>query len=203
MRSLCLGLALVSFACGSSSSTSPDAAVPGPDAGGSELTVAAELMPECANPLSDCANFAWYQFTIGAQVFTGPLTLDSDGNYVASPLLTQMPTLENGGVVAGPPFTLTYKLNPAAVWEDGSPITSADFEFTWRAYMSTPGSIKFGYEHIDSIVTTDPKTVVVKYKQPFAAWRDVFAVLLKKAAFPGVNSSAPDLTNEMQTSIPF
>jgi peptide/nickel transport system substrate-binding protein len=163
----------------------------------------AEQVPGCVNPLLDCAQLAWYQFAIGVQVFPGALTLDADGKYVATPLLTEMPTIENGGVAVGPPFKLTYKLRSAAVWEDGSPITSADFEFTWRAMMSTPEAIKVGYEQIDSIDTTDAKTVVIKYKKPFAGWRDLFGIVLKKAAFPAVNASAPDLTDEMQTGIPF
>ena len=28
-------------------------------------------------------------------------------------------------------MTITYDINPAAVWEDGSPITAADFAATW------------------------------------------------------------------------
>ena len=30
-------------------------------------------------------------------------------------------------------MTITYEISPDAVWEDGSPITAADFECTWQA----------------------------------------------------------------------
>ena len=38
-------------------------------------------------------------------------------------------------------MTVTFEINPDAVWEDGSPITAADFECTWQASLNTPGSI--------------------------------------------------------------
>ncbi len=30
-------------------------------------------------------------------------------------------------------MTLTFDINPDAVWEDGTPITWEDFECTWQA----------------------------------------------------------------------
>ena len=46
-------------------------------------------------------------------------------------------------------MTLTIKLNPDAVWDDGTPITSADLECTWKATLNTPGSITTaGYDKI-------------------------------------------------------
>ncbi len=46
-------------------------------------------------------------------------------------LLAEEPTLDNGGITQDP-FTITFKINPDAVWDDGSPITSKDFDFTWH-----------------------------------------------------------------------
>ena len=36
-------------------------------------------------------------------------------------------------------MTITYDINPDAVWDDGSPITAVDFAATWDAALNTPG----------------------------------------------------------------
>jgi murein DD-endopeptidase MepM/ murein hydrolase activator NlpD len=38
-------------------------------------------------------------------------------------------------------MTLTININPKAVWDDGSPITVADYKCSFDAIMNTPGSI--------------------------------------------------------------
>ena len=59
-------------------------------------------------------------------------------------------------------MTLTINLNPDAVWDDGTPITSADLECTWQAALNTPGSIRTnGYDKITAVDTSDPKMAVV------------------------------------------
>ena len=61
-------------------------------------------------------------------------------------------------------MTLTIKLNPDAVWDDGTPITSADLECTCKATLNTPGSITTaGYDKITSIDASDPQTAVVTF----------------------------------------
>ena len=46
-------------------------------------------------------------------------------------------------------MTLTININPDAVWDDGTPITSKDFECSWQAALNTPGSIATsGYDKI-------------------------------------------------------
>jgi peptide/nickel transport system substrate-binding protein len=61
------------------------------------------------------------------------------------------------------------------VWSDGEPITSADFEYTWKQIVtSTDIYDTNGYVDIQSVDTTDPKTAVVTFKKPFAGWRDLW-----------------------------
>jgi hypothetical protein len=71
---------------------------------------------------------------------------------------------------------LTLKLNPDAVWDDGTPITSTDVEFTWRAMMDTTGSVSTsGWDQIESVDTSDPKTAVVTFKSNYAAYKNLWS----------------------------
>lgn len=164
--------------------------------------------PECLNPITGCgsATSAWW--TVLQHVLPHAMVLDEHGNWVASPLLTEAPSLANGGLTENP-FTLTYHLNPKATWADGKPITSADFEFTWRAILNTEAAYAtVSYDQIASIDGSDPGTVVIRFKDVFVDWPDLFggpsAGVLEKAAFPQfANDPKPNLANEMQHTIPF
>jgi peptide/nickel transport system substrate-binding protein len=61
------------------------------------------------------------------------------------------------------------------VWSDGQPITSTDFAYTWKQIADGKDIYdKTGYADISGVDTTDPKTAVVTFTQPFAGWRDLF-----------------------------
>ena len=80
---------------------------------------------------------------------------------------------EEGEEPAGEPvFRITYNLSENAVWEDGTPISAADFECARQATIGTPGSLStVGYESITSISEGDsPSQVVVEMDTVFAAY---------------------------------
>jgi peptide/nickel transport system substrate-binding protein len=200
-------MAIVATACGGSktpkTSTTSGAAVPK----GGSIVVGAEQWPECVNPITSCSSATWYWYSVGLHVLPRAMVLDLKGNFVASPLLVEAPTLDNGGVTQSP-FTITFKISDKAVWEDGSPITSSDFDFTWRSIVNTTGAYStVGYTSIDSIDSSDPKTAVVKFKEVFVDWPDLFGGvyqgIFKKAAFPNADAEKPNLKDEMQDSIAF
>src|SRR6266550_2099421 len=80
--------------------------------------------------------------------------------------------LESGDLTSRAPLqVVTYKLNPKAVWSDGTPITEADFEAQWKANNGTDpayrNSSSSGYEQIESVTKgADEREVVVTFKQP-------------------------------------
>jgi peptide/nickel transport system substrate-binding protein len=60
---------------------------------------------------------------------------------------------------------ITFKLNAAAMWSDGTPVTAEDVAYTWAT------NVKYGTnvgnnnkEYIEDIVAVDPQTVVIKAK---------------------------------------
>jgi len=110
---------LVAVACGGTKSASGPSASPtrGPTRGGS-IVLGAEQWPECLNPITSCSSATWTWYSVLEQVLPYAMVLDLNGNFVASPLLTEAPTLDNGGITQNP-FTITYHLNPNANWSDG------------------------------------------------------------------------------------
>ncbi|MDP9241560.1 MAG: ABC transporter substrate-binding protein, partial [Actinomycetota bacterium] len=198
-------LSMVAVACsnggGSTSTTNTQ-----PHSGGSAV-FGAEQWPQCLNPITSCAYASWYFFTVQEFIMPQLMRLSLDNKFEASPLLTEAPSIDNGGVTAKP-FSVTYHLNPDAVWADGTPITSEDINFTWLAILNTTGTLSTqGYDLITSIDTKDPQTAVINFKSPYTDWPDLFGGLLgfviEKAAFPNADPAKPELSGEMTDSVPF
>jgi peptide/nickel transport system substrate-binding protein len=192
-------LCLVASACSSKKPTATTKE-------GGSIVVAAEQFPDCLNVIDTCSNASWLHWAVAQNVLPKAMTLDPQNNFVASPVLAHAPTLENGGLKQSP-FTITYDLDPGAVWDDGTPITWEDFEFTWQAVLKTKGSLSsLGYDKIKSIAQgKDIHQVVIVFTEIYADWQDLFGgsstngYILKKAAFP----KGPDTAGTMQTSIDF
>ncbi|MCL2470722.1 MAG: ABC transporter substrate-binding protein [Propionibacteriaceae bacterium] len=81
----------------------------------------------------------------------------------------------------GPPvptMTVTYDLNPKAVWSDGTPISVADFQATWQACVAEagPACADRGFDHVTAVDQgSDPHQVVVSYDTQYASWPYTFA----------------------------
>jgi peptide/nickel transport system substrate-binding protein len=194
-------VAIVFAACGSSKKSNSSTATTAGKTGG-KIVIAAEQWPDCLNPITQCANSSWLQWLVPIHVLPRLAELDTKNIFVASPLVTELPTLANGGITKSP-FTVTWHLNPAAKWDDGTPITSADVAFTEQAYLQSKGSLSTaGYDQISSVSTSDPHTVVITFKKIYADWADLFGgfsgVVLEKSKF-----TSPDTSKTMQTSIGF
>jgi peptide/nickel transport system substrate-binding protein len=214
-----LGLTLLAAACGDDDdegSQEPDTESPSTTAEGGEegegegqaggtLVLGAEQFPECINPITACANSSWMHWAVTQYVLPKLMTLAPDGSYIPSPVLAGEPELAGEGVDdSGDPFTVTYTINPDAVWDDETPITCADVEFTWQAKLNTTGTLStVGYDKIESIAAGDEEgSCVITFTEPFAAWADLFGsssdYVLKAEAF-----ASNDIANDLATEIPF
>ncbi len=179
------GLSLVAAACGSSSgsksssattttaaatTTIAESAVPT----GRTLTIGAEQDAQCADWIDECAGSSWGYWMMN--VATMPVRSTSkalpSGAYEYTPdsLLTGMPT-----IVTTPKQVVTYHINPKAVWSDGQPITSADFQYTWdQIDHGTDIYDPTGYNKIASVDDSDPHTAIVTYLSPYPGWMGLF-----------------------------
>ena len=84
---------------------------------------------------------------------------------------------------------VTYTLSDVAVWNDGTPITAADFACTWEANLNTPGSIgTTGYDKVTSVTEgAASNEVVVEFSEKYAPWRLLFGGLLKADQYDDCN----------------
>ncbi|MFG3223307.1 ABC transporter family substrate-binding protein [Kitasatospora sp. NPDC048194] len=84
------------------------------------------------------------------------------------------------------PQVVTYRLNPHAVWSDGTPLSAADLT-AQRAALSGldpayRGGKAAGYDAIDAITPgADPHEVKVTFRRPYAEWRSLFGPLYPAA----------------------
>jgi len=87
-------------------------------------------------------------------------------------LITEMPSLDNGGVSADGKV-LTMKLRDDIQWSDGTPITADDFIFTYQMAIEPKNTVNssYPYDRIASIDAPDPKTVLINFNEPFAPWQ--------------------------------
>ncbi|WP_144875843.1 ABC transporter substrate-binding protein [Microbacterium sp. 1.5R] len=162
-------------ACTSSSTTPEPSDVAVVDGG--ELVIGAEQEPDCTDWIATCAGSIWGSYVM--QIPTMPSVfqtrlVDEEWVPVASDLVADEPTTE---VADDGTQTITYSINPDAVWSDGEPITSADFAYT--ALQVRDGDDIFdktGYDRITAVDTTDPATAVVTLSSAYAGWRTLFSV---------------------------
>src|SRR5688500_14924364 len=60
----------------------------------------------------------------------------------------------------------TYRLKPNLAWHDGTPLTAADFVFSWKAYQVVELGVASGrpHVHMEEVSAPDPRTVLIKWK---------------------------------------
>jgi len=140
---------------------------------------------------------------------TGGTTAGTTGGTTASVSTTPgtAPGTTAGGTgttaasTGGAAMTLTMNINPKAVWDDGSPITFADFKCTFDATLKTPGSLSTtGYDKITSLVQgTDDHQVIAKFSEVYAPYKNLFGNLIKAAAV----KNCEDVSADFADNIPF
>jgi len=91
--------------------------------------------------------------------------------------------------------TVTYALNPKAVWSDGKSVTADDFISMWTALNGTNKAFAVisttGYDKMESVVQGKTKfDVIVTFKETYADWQPLFGSLK-----PASLTATPDAFN--------
>lgn len=170
---------------------------------GGTLSLAIERMPSNFNPFrtlpadSDTRD-------IVATTLGGPFRIDESG----APVVDE-DYASSADVTGTDPQIVEIRLNPDAVWGDGTPITVADYAATW---MSANGEDEAydpvstaGWDQIESIEAgEDEHHVVVTFSSAFVDWQGLFTSVLKEsvASDPAVFNDG-FLTTPMPSAGPF
>lgn len=181
------GLMLLSLALAACAPVTPP-----PPAFSGTVTVTFTQEPDNLNPMYTDMYFSG----ILREFFLKPAwNFDENANPVPV-LAKEIPSTANGGLSADGK-TITIKLRDDITWSDGTKLTAADFVFTYDMIMSeknVPLS-RYPYEEfVASVTAPDPATVVVTFKEPFAAWLTrLFYFVLPKHILQPVFDSAGTL----------
>jgi len=213
---LLLTLSLIAAACGGSDDGDGEG-VGGEGAGESELepveggtlTFGAEQEPaEGLNGDLACCTLFW-QEVIFNRVLAKAYEPNPEFVYEPSPMLAGEAEVQED------PFQLTYNINPDAVWNDGTPITSEDFMFTIETTLDEKNDMasRAGYDQIDveNVEMPDDQTIVIPFNEPYAGWKDaLFTPVYPAHALEGenfnrvwTNEIVNPKTGEMIASGPF
>jgi peptide/nickel transport system substrate-binding protein len=129
-----------------------------------------------------------------------PLAGFDDTGKIFPRLVTEIPTLENGGI-SEDLKTVTWKLIPGVKWSDGSPLTSADVVFTGEYCMDPAGGCAqlSKFEGVTAIEAVDDLTVKVTFSEPrpnpYTAFVGSQSPILQKAQFDAcLGAAAPTCT---------
>jgi peptide/nickel transport system substrate-binding protein len=210
MVALAVALGLVFTACGGGGSTKEGGQATGGGKGGPSAT-ANDINPVERDKLPDGGTLHWAIDGMPVNFNNGELDgTNADTGAVVGALLPSMfdfdakaePVinrnyLESAELTAtDPKQVVTYKLNPKATWDDGTPITVADFEAQWKARNGTNPAYRIssanGYEQIESVVKgADDREVVVTFRQPYADWKGLFGLL-----YPASTNNDPAVFND-------
>lgn len=143
---------------------------------------------------------------IAASMVIEPLAgFDQDGVLVPK-LVTEIPTLENGGVSADM-MSITWKLIPGLLWSDGSPVTADDAVFTAAYCMDPAGGCASlsKFDGVASVEAVDAATIKVTFTapkpNPYTAFVGNLSPVIQKAQFAAcTGAAAPTCTD--QNSMP-
>ncbi|MDQ1178296.1 ABC transporter family substrate-binding protein [Microbacterium sp. SORGH_AS_0421] len=170
---------------------------------GGTLTLAVDSMPVNWNNFQIDGNEVNTN-NIVAAMQGGPIRIGEDGkpvvdqNYASSVELTSTD-----------PQKVEIKLNPDAKWEDGTPITVADYQATWKANNgSNPAYVVIsttGWDQISSVEQgTDQFDVVITFSSVFADWQSLFGQVLPASVANDPNTfNTGYLTKALPSSGPF
>ncbi|MFT4265392.1 MAG: ABC transporter family substrate-binding protein [Nocardioides sp.] len=103
----------------------------------------------------------------------GPVKIEDDGSWA-----TDKNYAESVEVVSEDPQVIEVKLNPDAVWEDGTPITAADYEATFTALSGKDEKYDLassaGYDKVSAFDVVSDTDFKVTFASTYADWPAMF-----------------------------
>ncbi|MGD2052044.1 MAG: ABC transporter substrate-binding protein, partial [Acidimicrobiia bacterium] len=126
---------------------------------------------------------------IGQALYAGVWDVDGYTLSQAPELVTELPTVANGGLTLNEDGTMTvrYQIRDEAVWSDGVPITGEDFQYTLDVIMDPALPIdRTTYDTITSTVVGE-KTFEYTMSSPTVKYDLLFSDIIPKHQVEGTN----------------
>ena len=121
---------------------------------------------------------------IGQSYWAGVQEIDGFTLELIPELVTELPTVANGGVTVNDDGTMTvnYQIRDEAIWSDGTPISGDDFQFTLDIILDP--DLPIDRTTYEDIVSTDAgaKTFSYVLAQPTAQYELIFGQIIPKHA---------------------
>ncbi len=106
-------------------------------------------------------------------LLTAGLGVMNDSSVVQPQLAATIPSVENGlwKLLPDGRMETTYRLNPAARWQDGTPFTADDVAFSVTIGQDRELAMNQDeyFRFVDGVATPDSQTVVVSWSRPYIA----------------------------------
>jgi peptide/nickel transport system substrate-binding protein len=170
-----------------SSTTTTTEAVPVQYPHGGDVTIGISAEPITLNPFLEGGG-AEVVHLIGKTSWAGAFALHGVTLDPIPVLLSEIPTIDNGGLVENEngTITVTYRIRSEAKWEDGSTVTGADFEATYLLVTdpSVPirADVRAPYSSIvPGSLQVDEAAVTFDLVGPSLAYLDVFSIVVPAA----------------------
>ena len=132
-----------------------------------EKTSVTILIPDNPSEFHGYGAGTGFEEAISEMVMLSVAEVDDLGNYFPE-LATEIPTVENGGVVMDEETwetTVTWHLRQDIFWEDGEQVTVDDVIFTWDAVQAAE-IWSSAADATESVEKVDDFTMVVNYYYP-------------------------------------
>lgn len=193
------GIAWAAPAGAATTTTTSNPWVPGV---GGTMTVGIDQAPTGCNP-NTASGDTWADRLVLDAVLPSAFLVNGNGQAVYDASFISQAELQSTK-----PETVVYTINPKAVWSDGTPITAADFVYTWQQERGTTGPLtsassetataptptaspstlpgptgstgpSLGYRQVASVAGSNHgRTVTVVFKTLYADWQSLFDYLL-------------------------
>ncbi len=169
-----------------SSSTTTTRAPSGPGHGGTAI-IADDQFPPTLNPFAPGGD-NFIVAIIGQAWLTGVWDIDGYTLERIPEVVTELPTVANGGIVVNPnrTMTVTYQIRDEAVWSDGVPISGDDFQFTLDTALAIEAESSPGRgPYTDAVIIASEvgdKTFSLTFRRPTMKHEALFQWLIPKHA---------------------
>ena len=170
-----------------------------------EIVIGHDQRPESLNPLAPGGDNQ-IVLEVNQAIGIGLTEIDGKTLELIPDLAVEIPSVANGGVqvAADGTTTVTYHLQPGAVWEDGSPITGHDIEFTYESIMDRIEQpfLREAYEPITSVVGGD-HSATLTFTAPTLAFEMMFPFVIPHHQVEGTDPVADWLETPWMSAGPF